>query len=97
MKSTVVTRLLASGLLIGLVSASGCASSDIDALRSQLADVQKLAEQAQQTANAASSAASAAQTTAKAAQASTDQLKTMVRQTDAKVNDMNEMMMKKKK
>ena len=97
MNRKLVTRLLAGGLLVGLAASTGCASSDIDALRSQLADVQKLAEQAQQTAEAASSAASAATTTAKAAQTSTDQLKTMVRQTDSKVKDMNDMMMKKKK
>jgi len=97
MNNKIATRLLAGGLLVGLTASTGCASSDIDALRSQLADVQRMAENAQKTAEAASSAASSAQTTAKAAQVEADQLKTMVRQTDSKLNDMNDRMMKKKR
>jgi hypothetical protein len=85
MKKVLTVPFLLVSLLVAGAFASGCASSDIDALRSQLADVKQIAEQAQQQAAAASSAAQAAGNAATAAQSAADQAKTMNRATDEKV------------
>lgn len=95
MQKTPFQKLLAAALFSCLLASAGCATSDINALRGQLADVQKIAMDAQQQAKAASEAAAAAKNLASTAQSSADQAKTMSRATEERLTQMKQMKKKR--
>lgn len=102
MKRESLTQLFTAGVLASSTAFAGCASSDIDKLRSELADVRQLAEEAKATADQALQEAQAAGATANDAKAAADQAmatandaRAMSEATDDKLNQMFNKRMRK--
>jgi hypothetical protein len=95
MQGKSVTRLLTAGVLVSASAFAGCATSDVDKLRAELADVSAIAneakaagDEAKQAAQAASGAAADAKSAADQAKATADEAKAMSEATDAKIDRM---------
>ncbi len=88
MQSKFMTRLLAASLLAGLAVSTGCASSDIDQLRSELADVRAIANEAKSAADEAKQEAAEAKAEAAEAKAAADEAKAMAQDNTDRIDRM---------